>query len=91
MLVCFTFQTADLQKDKESQTVANTEHRRPSSSFVDCVMVALTTETEGDVNSETFPGPAGTVVGPTCSDVVLAIRLERPAQLLGDKDSFVYP
>lgn len=72
MLICFIFQSADLLKDKESQTVTNVERRRPSSSFVDCVMVAL--ETEEDVNSETSPGPAGTVVGLTCSDVFLAIK-----------------
>ncbi|XP_040003176.1 sperm-associated antigen 5 [Xiphias gladius] len=44
-------------KGKESQPVHNLERRHPSSSFVDSIMVALTAEKEGEVKTETPPGP----------------------------------
>ncbi|XP_071360634.1 sperm-associated antigen 5 isoform X2 [Trachinotus anak] len=50
-------QKADPRKDKESQPVHSLERRHPSSSFVDSIMVALTTEKEEDVKAETPPGP----------------------------------
>ncbi|TMS23519.1 Sperm-associated antigen 5 [Larimichthys crocea] len=44
-------------KDKQSQSIHSVERRHPSSSFVDSIMVALTSEKEEDVNTETPPGP----------------------------------
>ncbi|AWP05473.1 putative sperm-associated antigen 5 isoform 3 [Scophthalmus maximus] len=43
---------AQPQKDKESQPVHHMDRRHPSSSFVDSIMVALTTEKEEDDESE---------------------------------------
>lgn len=42
-------------KDEESEPVHNVERRYPSSSFIDSIMVALTSEKEED--SETAAGP----------------------------------
>ncbi|KAE8300277.1 hypothetical protein D5F01_LYC00414 [Larimichthys crocea] len=39
-------------KDKQSQSIHSVERRHPSSSFVDSIMVALTSEKEEDVNTE---------------------------------------
>uniref|UniRef100_UPI0037E80108 sperm-associated antigen 5 n=1 Tax=Semicossyphus pulcher TaxID=241346 RepID=UPI0037E80108 len=51
-----TEQKPEPGKDKKSQQV-HVERRHPSSSFVDSIMVALTTEKEEDVDTETLPGP----------------------------------
>lgn len=48
-----TFQKA------ECLAANNVERRHPSSSFVDGVMVALTTQKEEDVHRESSPGAAG--------------------------------
>ncbi len=61
--MCFTFQKFEPPNVKESQLVHNVERRHPSSSFVDSVMVALTSEKEEDVDTETPTGP-GTVAYP---------------------------
>nr|XP_019956861.1 PREDICTED: sperm-associated antigen 5 [Paralichthys olivaceus] len=46
---------SEAQKDKECQPLQHLDRRHPSSSFVDSIMVALTTEKEEDVKSETPP------------------------------------
>ncbi|XP_035039410.2 sperm-associated antigen 5 [Hippoglossus stenolepis] len=45
------------QGDKEFPTLQHSERRHPSSSFVDRIMVALTTEKEEDGKLETLPEP----------------------------------
>ncbi|XP_018517099.1 sperm-associated antigen 5 [Lates calcarifer] len=49
-------QKPEPQTDKEFQPVHSLERRHPSNSFVDSIMVALTTEKEDDDKTETPPG-----------------------------------
>lgn len=56
-LIRLTFQKLEPPTVKESQPVHSVERRHPSSSFVDSIMVALTTEKEEDGDTETPPEP----------------------------------
>ncbi|KAA8594701.1 hypothetical protein FQN60_011836 [Etheostoma spectabile] len=49
-------QKPEPKKDKESHAVHTMERCHPSSSFVDSIMVALTSEKEEDASTETPPG-----------------------------------
>lgn len=56
--MCYFFKKPEALKE-----VSNLEHRQASSSFVDSIMVALTSEKEEVVKTETPAGP-GTVAHP---------------------------